>query len=359
MIAYLRLLLEFQALPETPKARTFMEVSGYPHYENVASNLLAFFFDPKEEHGLGDLLLTSFISLSPEVDMPDCKTGIKVHPQYETIAGGFLDLLIEGESFVLGIENKIYHHLANDLADYGASIDGFGRPQCSRIKAILSLQPIREPETLVSGFVSHTYGQLWQAVRERMGRYIHTANPKWITYLIDFMETTTRLSGENKSIKEMDDFLIQHQELIEKLIAEKQRFQQRLNSEVVALKDMLEQSADGRRYPKPAFWQGHDLYHDFVFDGHTIRFDMDHTWEGWTLCVWDQSSKSTAYLRELISKEPLREKMQGKKHDGRSYLLESWDLHTPLAELSEALCSWINAWIAAASPLLGPQIAVS
>src|ERR1022692_24337 len=182
MIEYLNLLLKFQALPETPKTRTFMEVSGYPHYENVSSNLLAFYFDPEEEHGLGDLLLTSFISLTPKVNVPDCKTGIKIHPQYPTDAGGFLDLLIEGESFILGIENKIYHHLANDLVDYGKTIDGIAQPQRRSIKAILSLQPIREPAKLVAGFVNHTYGQLWQAVRDRMGRYIHTANPKWLTY---------------------------------------------------------------------------------------------------------------------------------------------------------------------------------
>lgn len=31
--------------------KTFMEVSGYPHFENVASNILSFFFTSDEEHG--------------------------------------------------------------------------------------------------------------------------------------------------------------------------------------------------------------------------------------------------------------------------------------------------------------------
>lgn len=355
MNEYLNLLLKFQALPETPKARTFMEVSGYPHYENVSSNLLAFYFDPKEEHGLGDLLLTSFMSLTTEAGLLDCKTGIKVKTQCSTSAGGFLDLLIEGENFVLGIENKIYHHLHNDLADYAALIAGIGHPQCKKIKAVLSLQPIRESEKLVSGFASYTYSQLWQAVRDRMGRYIHTANPKWLTYLIDFMETTARLSGENKNTKDMDDFLIQHQELIAKLISEQRRFEHRLNSEVVTLKDILAQSDAGRKYPKPAFYQGYDLYHDFIFDGHKVRFDMAHTLNGWTLRVWSPSG-SFAYIQELICREPLREKMQGKKPDDRTYLLDSWQLHTPVAELSDALCAWLNMWIAAASPSSPPTV---
>jgi hypothetical protein len=35
---YGKLLLAFQALPKTNRSQTFMEISGYPHYENVSSN---------------------------------------------------------------------------------------------------------------------------------------------------------------------------------------------------------------------------------------------------------------------------------------------------------------------------------
>ena len=34
------------------KEKTFMDISGYPYYENVCSNILAFYFKPKEEHKL-------------------------------------------------------------------------------------------------------------------------------------------------------------------------------------------------------------------------------------------------------------------------------------------------------------------
>lgn len=43
---FLNLLLDFQSLPRETKAMTFMEVSGQAHYEKVASNILAFYFDP-------------------------------------------------------------------------------------------------------------------------------------------------------------------------------------------------------------------------------------------------------------------------------------------------------------------------
>lgn len=44
------------------KEKTFMEVSGYPHYENVCSNILSFYFNPNEEHRLNDIVLKSLLS---------------------------------------------------------------------------------------------------------------------------------------------------------------------------------------------------------------------------------------------------------------------------------------------------------
>ena len=60
------LLDEFKKLPgRIRRPETFMEIAGYPHYENVCSNFLAFFFDPEGPHGLGSLFLDAlFDSLS-------------------------------------------------------------------------------------------------------------------------------------------------------------------------------------------------------------------------------------------------------------------------------------------------------
>ncbi len=68
---YLKLLLAFRALPETKRSRTFMEVSGYPHYENVCSNILRFYLDPTAEHGLSDLLLSAFLKMTQTAVLKD------------------------------------------------------------------------------------------------------------------------------------------------------------------------------------------------------------------------------------------------------------------------------------------------
>ena len=59
------LLDRLQKLPRrVERPRTFMEIGGYAHSENVCSNLLAFFFDPGAPHGLGSLFLDALLDSS-------------------------------------------------------------------------------------------------------------------------------------------------------------------------------------------------------------------------------------------------------------------------------------------------------
>jgi hypothetical protein len=52
------LLADFSKLPRrVERPKTFMEIAGYPHYENVCSDILAFFMDPEESHGLKALVI--------------------------------------------------------------------------------------------------------------------------------------------------------------------------------------------------------------------------------------------------------------------------------------------------------------
>ena len=75
---YSELLQEFNSLPKlnkskSNKSQSIFNIAGYPHYENVASNILAFYFNPDNEHGLGNLLLHSLLSLiNPEITYISC-----------------------------------------------------------------------------------------------------------------------------------------------------------------------------------------------------------------------------------------------------------------------------------------------
>jgi PD-(D/E)XK nuclease superfamily len=101
------LLREFQKLPPKRKrSRTFMEISGYPYWENVCSNILEFYFTPDEEHGFDHLLVNSMGKILWP-DFPESATIIEVRREETTTSNKRIDLVIESTDYIIGIENKM------------------------------------------------------------------------------------------------------------------------------------------------------------------------------------------------------------------------------------------------------------
>ena len=103
--------------------KTLFDIAGFPHYENVISNVYAWFLDPAESHGLGTLFIDSLqklIGTEYEFDNP------VVYREYGISGQQRIDLVVEncGENdtsrptHALIIENKMFHHLHNNLNDY-------------------------------------------------------------------------------------------------------------------------------------------------------------------------------------------------------------------------------------------------
>ena len=51
-------------LMDDPSEKTFFSIGGRGYYEDPTSDVLAFYLDPNEEHGLGDLVLQSLVTVS-------------------------------------------------------------------------------------------------------------------------------------------------------------------------------------------------------------------------------------------------------------------------------------------------------
>lgn len=344
MTDLVRLLLDYQALPVSSQTKTFMEVSGYPHYENVASNMLAFFFQPKEEHGLGDLLLSAFVATASTHTIDGARNAT-ISREKQTDAGGRLDLLIEADGFVIGIENKIYHSPNNDFLDYSRLIERTGSRDSIKIKAVLSPKPLRNHEEMTAAqFVSVTYVQLWDRVREQIGRYIQTANPKWLGYLFDFMETTTRLSGENNGLTATDEFLINHHDVIERLLRDRQNLISRLSRNVNVLKEAMDEAAETvPALSKRWIFASTCLVHDFVHSDKKVALDLNVSLEGWELTFFNRPGTPAGYVNSLNSQPSLRDRMSDRPTRAERYIAATWPLQTPLEDIQSDLAAWVRA----------------
>jgi hypothetical protein len=169
---------------EEVREKNFLDIAGMPHYENVNSNLLRFFFDYTEEHGFQDLFLTSLLELIGNVK--DLRfIDWTVEREVPTKTNKRIDLAIQSvdEDNVIIIENKVYHLLNNDLDDYW---DHFVRVNDNnKIGIVLSLYRMRVDD---NRYINITHQQLCKQVLKNLGNYILNANHKYVIYLKDFIE---------------------------------------------------------------------------------------------------------------------------------------------------------------------------
>lgn len=328
---FLELLHEFESLPDTLKSKSIFDIAGYPHYENVCSNILAFYLHPDKEHGLGNLLFSSLMNLAGGNEAH--QNYIEINREVSTNKGGRIDILIETDNQIIGIENKIFHHLNNDLSDYSDSIDDWAKPnQLSTVKIILSIR--KEQES--SGFVSVTYEEFWAKIKERLGNYISTSSQKWILYFVDFMSTIEKLNGENMELDKNDQFFIKNEERVNALLNARNTFIAKLNTKMRELSDIT---------PKPAGCEKQWIYaksclvHDFILSGHSISFDLYISPQGWELQLFGRDIKAQAYLTDLFSISPLADHTATLK-DSRYIVQKYKDLSTELETIKAALLEW-------------------
>ncbi len=165
------------------KQPTFMDISGYPHFENVCSNIYQFFLTEKH-HGLGSLFLSA---------LDDCVEGVDlnmddyiVSREVYTDEGGRIDIVIEqfdddeNISKAILIENKIYHTLENKLQDYW---DTYSKV-ADKVLIVLTLKEMEVQEP----YINVTHQQWIKAVKNRLGDAISSSSLKYLALLQDFIQ---------------------------------------------------------------------------------------------------------------------------------------------------------------------------
>jgi len=239
-----KLLNDFKALhiEDVEPEQTFMQLSGYPHYENVCSNLLSFLFDTEEVHGLKDLFALSLLGcVLKDAPLSSCRTE---RPERECITdkNNRIDIVFETETFTVGIENKLNSDVHNDLYDYDAYITK--RAKANEKEPLCILLSLRDNSKVMGKTAFHnvTYSSFIERLKKNLGWYLPNANTKWIIFVNDFIKTLEDLQEETKLDKELIHFFNTHYDDIEKLLAAMEKLQKSLKQKANKIKELV--SAD-------------------------------------------------------------------------------------------------------------------
>ena len=221
------------------RVKTFFEVSGFPHYENVISNILAFFFDTKEEHGLKDLWLKSLL------DCYNKKAGTSFQPseveeierEHSTDEQKRLDIIISLDDTVIAIENKIYATPNNPFNIYHREMLNYCDNEKQIVEILLSLNKEENQHTKYNTtFYNITYKDLIGLVKQNLGNYIIDANEKWLLFMKEILNNIENLGGTYNMNIEWQKFLKNNENSIQKFF---ENYQNDINNKKIWIKNLV------------------------------------------------------------------------------------------------------------------------
>lgn len=220
------------------KPKTFLGIAKQPHYENVLSNIYAFYFDVHEVHKLKDLFVTSIMelinasSLAKETKVFDTFLNYEVLTEYGTKNQKRIDILLQNNEQAIIIENKVYHILNNDLDEYYNEIKA-----ATKVGIILSLHPISDIKH--PHFINITHSQFMERVMFNLGSYVLGASDKYLVFLKDFYQNIINLSHPVME-KENIHFYYKNQQEINQLVEFKFKLRDHILSQVIAAGNTLD-----------------------------------------------------------------------------------------------------------------------
>lgn len=347
-IKYKEMLQEFKSLScqKNRSSKTFMSVSGYPHFENVASNILAFFFVSGEEHGLGDLFCRSLLEAVGENPKGQSQCD-KAEREYPTMKGNRIDLVLTTDKYVVDIENKIYSGVQNDLPDYKKTIDAVASNENKRpIHILLSLSEEKSVATLHS-FHNLTYKCFFEVIRSHLGNYLQTADATWIIYLKDFMNTIDKLQrGFYELNNELMVFVKDNYQDLEKLLIHCNG----LKKDIVQITKDLRSAVDLSKYGANMTFTEYcynppiKFTSSYVIDiqkmnGRILVVESYIDPIGWHIAIWDRFGKSAGKNELDNALKKMNIPHHNDKFDTSSYfhVVEDYTHDIPIDDLIQGL----------------------
>lgn len=247
------LVRNFRMLPEDGREPSFMEICSYPYnrFEEICSRILKFFFNPNAEHGMGYLWIVSLIdAVKARLESEDCSNN----PQKKEVAEMFntaghfigkvdirleenadgkrIDMIIECDSCVICIENKITASVYNPLDIYSSYLDR-KYPAKKKVKILLSVKPVTNSAEYKKvngcGFISVLYSSLFDYVKKYSGNYLGKMKYNYLLYMYDFMKTIENM--DNVISKQEREFFYNNSGMIDSIIDRRNRYNEVVMSE--------------------------------------------------------------------------------------------------------------------------------
>lgn len=298
-----KLLKIYESLPQNKYEPTYLDICKYSgrRFEEICSRILAFYFQPKNEHGFNTLFLESLFEIIENNDYNYLNTAINVITE-ENAEGKRIDILISNAFWTIGIENKIWANVYNPLDKYKERIEQYSKPK--NYKIILSLHEIKNRDEIEkieeNGFIVVLYNDFFKIIKNKIGNYIKDGNTKYLVFMYDFIQTLENMKGDNIMNKELDVFFSDNSDRLEDLFKSYQEFKTKKEKKRWdKLLEMHNKIVDKTQDEKWQIWEYYDLWfskndHDIGVESWFVEENGDPTayfeivFSSWAAKYWSQ-----------------------------------------------------------------------
>jgi hypothetical protein len=261
--------------------------------------------DPKNEHGLTNLVLNSLLEcIDEKLELCSEHESVNVMREVITKNNKRLDLLIITNNYAIGIENKIYHFLNNDLAEYRETIESYCNGQLKSILVVLSLRKLRSANDLDvmkrNGYVNITHSEIFRKVRNKSGHYFNVSNSTYYSYLNDFMTTIENLTAKPKEEAMLNNYFKQHNAIIEDLITKYEDYKSTIKRQISILEEAVSKESCAPNADKQWRFKDNCLVHDYSIGEARIAIDAYVNVTGWVIWLFARDPKSRSFLIDKL-----------------------------------------------------------
>lgn len=240
------------ALPKRPRKNLF-DILKIQNREIRNSNILAYFFDPNEEHSFGSLFYDALLEIimdkvsalqntHPHITFEDISSfdEVKTVRTEEQTNGAIetaksIDIVLEGNKWVIGIENKINHNLVNPLDVYWEHLQSKDK---STFGIVLSLKPYPPEECKANThnyFLNITHQEFLERVQNNIQLTGDTSSTD-LFYLREYFKNIESHYYHFKETPEMDKIIeqiVENYDAIHKIVKKKEAAEKHIEDTIV------------------------------------------------------------------------------------------------------------------------------
>ena len=282
--------------------KTVFDIGAKGYFENPMSDILAFYLDPHEEHGLGSLPLKGFLK---GAGIGHLDTNLVTAPIREKIDR--IDLVLEGKDWIIAVENKVRHAAVNPFEDYEKALDRYNTLGKSPHYFILSPY-----DPMIFGWHWLETPKLMRSLSEGIVQNSVSDEAKvWLVFFEEFCRNAinmTEVMGASLMSKENVEMIIENWEKIKKVV-------DAYNDTYLLVSKRLEPIAERAIKRKKSF-----KYENWQELGHALRmYPIQNSENNSTVLILPQNKYAAGRLRVPHHGPECRHDERSHRRGGRLY----------------------------------------